>query len=182
MKHASLVILLLMLAGSASAALEPGLPTNVCSERFCGPFQERIWNRFQSFSGVDHERTPGVYSGICFHNSPSLDGDRTHYGAILIDKAGDGLFFDGRFSFYTENNPYAHLTLDKARERFDKLFHPSHELEINRTFAFVGLEDKVVSRRYWFRQDEINDQLVLVAYFGPLHTILCDLRRNGELN
>lgn len=179
MKRAPLLSLLMALAGTAGAAFEPGLPTNVCAEEFCGPFQERIWNRFQSFSGLDHERTPGVYSGVCLHNSPILDGNRVHYGAILIDKAGDGLFFDGRFSFFTEKNPYAHLTMDKARERFDKLFHPAHELEISPTFAFVGLEDKVVSRRYWFRQDEISDRLVLVAYFGPLHTILCDLARNG---
>ncbi len=179
MKHAWLLCFLLTAAGSVSAALEADLPTNVCYEEFCGPRQQRIWSRFQSFSGLDHERTPGVYSGVCFHNSPNLDGDRVHYGAILIDKAGDGLFFDGRFSFFTEKNPYAHLTVDKARERFDKLFHPAHELEISRTFAFVNFEDKIVSRRYWFRQDEINDRLVLVAYFGPLHTILCDLRRNG---
>lgn len=178
MKHASPVLLLMTLAGIASAAPESGLPTSVCSENFCGPWQERIWNRFQSFSGVDYERAPGVYSGVCFHNSPNLDGSRVHYGAILIDKANGRLFFDGRFSFFTKSNPYADLSRDKARVRFNKLFHPNHELERKRTFAFVSLEDRHVSRRYWFRQDRVSDQLVLVSYFGPLHTILCDLARN----
>lgn len=178
MKHASLLILFLTLAGIASAAPEPGLPTNVCYEEFCGPLQERIWSRFQSFSGLDQERTPGVYSGICFHNSPILDGNRAHYGAILIDKANDNLFFDGQFSFFTDNNPYAHLSVDKARERFDKAFDPTHELEMSPTFAYVDLKDRFVSRRYWLRQDGISDRLVMVAYFGPLHTILCDMRRN----
>ncbi len=179
MKHASLLILLLMAACSASAALESGLPTNVCYEDFCGPRQQRIWNRFQSSSGLDQDLSPGLYSGACFHNSPMLNGDRAHHGGILIDKAGDKLFFDGRFSFFTESNPYIHLSVDNARERFDQLFHPTHELEINRTFAFISLDDKFVSRRYWFRQDTMNDRLVVVGYFGPLHTILCNLRRNN---
>lgn len=179
MKHASLFFLLLVLAGSAGADGEPGLPTSVCSENLCGPDQERIWNRFQSLFGLDRERAPGVYSGVCFHRSPSLDGNRVHYGGIVIDKSGDRLFFDGRFSFFTERNPYARLTMDGARARFDRLFHPGHELEISRTFAFVEFEDRFVSRRYWFRQDGINNRLVMVGYFGPLHTILCDLRRHG---
>lgn len=178
MKRAGSLFFLLTIAGIASATPDSGLPTNVCYQEFCGPQQERIWSRFQSYSGLDQERTPGVYSGICFHNSPTLDGDRVHYGAILIDRAKDRLFFDGRFSFFTQSNPYAQLSVDKARERFNKLFDPTHELEISRTFAFVNFQDKYAARRYWFRQDEINDRLVLVAYFGPLHTILCDMQRN----
>lgn len=179
MKHAPLLFLLATLGETAGAALEAGLPTSVCAEDFCGPSQEEIWNRFRSFSGIDHERSPGLYSGVCFHNTPHLNGSRAHYGAILIDEARGSLFFDGRFSFFTEDNPYADLSTEKARERFDKLFDPAHELEINRTFAFVSLEDQLVSRRYWFRQDEVKNRLALVGYFGPLHTILCDLRRNS---
>jgi hypothetical protein len=178
MTQAPLLFLLTTLTVPASAALEAGLPTGVCSEDFCGPFQEEIWNRFQTFSGIDHERSPGVYAGVCFHNTPSLNGDRVHYGAILIEKTKDGLFFDGRFSFFTENNPYADLSAEDARERFDGLFDPTHELDLNPTFAFVNLEDRFVSRRYWFRQDGNKNRLALVGYFGPLHTILCDLRRN----
>lgn len=178
MKHVSILLFILIVTRIASATPDSGLPTNVCYGQFCGPWQERIWNRFQSFSGLDHERAPGVYSGVCFHNSPNLDGNRVHYGAVLIDKADGRLYFDGRFSFFTESNPYARLSSDSARKSFDKLFHPSHELEVGRTFAFVALEDGFVSRRYWFRQDGINDNLVVVSYFGPLHTILCDLRRN----
>lgn len=179
MKRASTLFFLLMIAGSAAAVLEAGLPTSICSEKFCGPRQERIWNRFLELSGLDYERTPGLYSGVCFHKSPGLDGNRVHYGGILIDSAKDRLFFDGRFSFYTESNPYTHLSIANARKRFDKLFHPTHELEISRTFAFADLRDKLVSRRYWFRQDRTNDGLVLVGYFGPLHTILCELERNS---
>jgi hypothetical protein len=178
MRHAQLLFLLMTLTGSASAALEAGLPTRVCAEDFCGPLQKEIWDRFQSFSGIDHERSPGVYSGVCFHNTPGLNGNHAHYGAILIEKTRDGLFFDGRFSFFTENIPYTDLSIENARDRFDKLFDPTHELEIKRTFAVASLEDKFVSRRYWFRQDENKSRLALVGYFGPLHTILCDLTRN----
>ncbi len=179
MKHGLLLCFLLIIVGSASAAPESGLPTNVCFEENCGPQQRRIWTRFQEFSGLNHERAPGMYSGVCFHNSPSLDGDRVHYGGILIQSVNERLFFDGRFSFFNNSNPYTHLSLDSARTKFDKLLHPTHELEFSRTFAFVNLEDKFVSRRYWFRHDRLNG-LVLVGYFGPLHTILCDLRRNVQ--
>ncbi len=178
MRHGTILFLLLTLAGTASAANEFGLPTNVCYEEFCGPSQQRIWNGFKSSYGLDRELSPGFYSGVCFHNSPILNGDRAHHGGILIEKSGDGLFFDGRFSFFTERNPYIHLSMNSARKRFDKLLDPSHELKIKRTFAYISLEDKFVSRRYWFRQDKLNGRLFLVGYFGPLHTILCDLKRN----
>lgn len=180
MRHASILFLLMTLAGTASAANEFGLPTNVCYEEFCGPQQQRIWKRFQSSSGLDQNLSPGLYSGVCFHNSPVLDGSRVHYGGILIDKVDDRLFFDGRFSFFIDNNPYIHMSMNNARERFDKLFHPNHELKVRRTFAYISLEDKFVSRRFWFRQDGVKNRLVLVGYFGPLHTILCDLQRNNS--
>ena len=179
MKRASTLFFLLMIAASATAVLEIGLPTSICSENFCGPRQERIWNRFQAFSGLDYEHTPGMYSGVCYHKSPGLDGNRVHHGGILIDGAKDRLFFDGRFSFYAEDNPYTHLSVHKARQRFDKLFHPTHELEVSRTFAYVDLRDNFVSRRYWFRQGPRSEALVLVGYFGPVHTILCELERNS---
>jgi len=179
MKRASTLFSLLMIAASATAVPEIGLPTSICSENFCGPRQERIWNRFQAFSGLDYEHTPGMYSGVCYHKSPGLDGNRVHHGGILIDSAKDRLFFDGRFSFYAEDNPYTHLSVHKARQRFDKLFHPTHELEVSRTFAYVDLKDNFVSRRYWFRQGPRSEALVLVGYFGPVHTILCELERNS---
>jgi len=179
MKRASTLFSLLMIAASATAVPEIGLPTSICSENFCGPRQERIWNRFQAFSGLDYEHTPGMYSGVCYHKSPGLDGNRVHHGGILIDGAKDRLFFDGRFSFYAEDNPYTHLSVHKARQRFDKLFHPTHELEVSRTFAYVDLRDNLVSRRYWFRQGPRSEALVLVGYFGALHTILCELERNS---
>ena len=179
MKNTSVLLLLMTLAASASGEAESGLPTNVCYDDFCGAIQQRIWSRFQSSSGLDRDLSPGLYSGVCFHNSPMLNGDRAHHGSVLIEKAGDRLFFDGRFSFFTERNPYTHLSIDGARERFDQLFHPTHQLEIKGTFAYISLEDRYVSRRYWFRQDKADGRLMLVGYFGPLHTILCDLRRNG---
>jgi hypothetical protein len=178
MKRASTLFFFLMIAAFSAAAVHTDLPTSICSEEFCGSRQGRIWNRFLDFSGLDYERTPGMYSGVCFHKSPKLDADRVHYGGILIEKANDRLFFDGRFSFYTENNPYNHLSVYTARQRFDDLFHPTHELEINPTFAFVELRERFVSRRYWFRQGPTNEALLVVGYFGPLHTILCELERN----
>ncbi len=179
MKNASTLLLLLTLAAGAGAVAESGLPTSVCYDDFCGPSQQRIWDRFQSSSDFDPELSPGLYSGVCFHNSPMLNGNRAHHGGILIDKAGDRLFFDGRFSFFTERNPYTHLSMDSARDRFEALFEPGHELEVRRTFAYISFDDRFVSRRYWFRQDKTAGRLMLVGYFGPLHTILCDLRRNS---
>lgn len=178
MKRAWIMFALLVLAANAGAARERGLPTNVCSGSFCGPSQARIWTRFQQSPELDLDDMPGVYSGVCFHNSPRLDGNRVHYGGVLVDRMHDRLYFDGRFSFYTGRNPYAHLSMSKARSRFGNPFRPARELGINRTYAVADLADRFVSRRYWFRQDRVNDGLVMVGYFGPVHTVLCDLRRN----
>ncbi|MDX1528567.1 MAG: hypothetical protein R3337_08060 [Gammaproteobacteria bacterium] len=179
MKRTSLLIFLFLAAMAADAVSNTGLPTSVCAQDFCGPEQKRIWLRFQSSSGLDDKRAPGMYSGECFHNSPVLDGRRAHYGGILIDSDNDRLYFDGRFSFYTADNPYALMSFNAAQELFDSSYGSSHELEINSTFAFISIEDEHMIRRYWFRQDDTEGRLTLVGYFGPLHTILCDLRRNG---
>ena len=171
---------LLAMTGIVAAAPEPGLPSSVCSGKFCGPRQQRIWDRFQASSRLDYERMPGVYSGDCFHNSPMLEGDRVHYAVALIDSAGDRLFFDGRFSFFTDGNPYVHLSVDDARRRFDELFDSGHELEVHNSFAVAVFDDRFIPRRYWFRQDPNDDRMMLVGYFGALHTVLCDLRRNQD--
>lgn len=178
MKRTSLLIFLLFAAMAADAVSSTGLPTSVCARDFCGPEQKRIWLRFQSSSGLDDKRAPGMYSGVCFHNSPGLDRNRAHYGGVLIQSAGDKLFFEGRFSFFTDYNPYDRLSVENARRKFEAPLDPSRVLKKRRTFASISFEDRFFSRRYWFRRDEISDRLLLVGYFGPMHTILCDFDRN----
>jgi len=151
-----------------------GLPTNVCLDPFCGPAQQVIWNRFQDGTGLDLLLVPSVYSGTCYHNSPAYDPDAPQFVGVLIDELKGQVVFDGRFSFYQRQHPYAHLNVKIARERFAEV----RELALFDSFAYAEAVDSLKPFRYWLRQDTNNGGLLLVGYFGYSHTMLCALERN----
>jgi hypothetical protein len=153
-----------------------GLPTNVCTGSFCGLVQQEIWNRFQTATGLDVGLIPSVYSGSCYHDSPMLDPHLRHFGGLLIDKLDGQVFFDGRFSFYEDKQPYAHLNVETARVRFGA----RHGMTLLDEFAYAEASDSLKPFRYWFRRDAGGDGLLLVGYFGYQHTILCTLDRHAD--
>ncbi len=169
------LLMCLFLLASLSIGHAADLPTNVCHEPFCGPAQQGIWNRFQDGTGLDLILVPSVYSGTCYHNSPAYDPDAPQFGGILIDEAGGHVVFDGRFSFYRQQHPYARLSVDAARKRFSDV----RELALFDSFAYAEASSSLKPFRYWLRQDAVTGGLLLVGYFGYSHTMLCTLDRNA---
>jgi hypothetical protein len=168
------LLLCLFLLGSLREGHAEGLPTNVCLDPFCGPDQQVIWNRFQDGTGLDLLLVPSVYSGTCYHNSPAYDPNAPQFVGVLIDELKGQVVFDGRFSFYQRQHPYAHLNVNAARERFAEV----RELALFDSFAYAEAVDSFKPFRYWLRQDTDNGDLLLVGYFGYSHTMLCALERN----
>ena len=163
--------LLITVVGSLNASEPMGLPTNVCWGEFCGPDQQDIWDRFQAAEGLKLKLIPRVYTGVCYHNSRSLDPHVPQYGGILIDKINETFFFYGRFSFHIETNPYDGLNVDTARSEFLKNF----KISFYDRFAYAEAADSYAPFRYWFRQEEGSEDLLVVGFFGFDHTILCHL-------
>ena len=161
---------------SLGAGYAEGLPTNVCTGRFCGPAQQGIWNRFEGGTGLNLLLVPSVYSGTCYHNSPAYDPHTPQFGTVLIDESEGRVVFDGRFSFYEQQQPYTHLGVNAAR----KLFPEARKLDLFDRFAYAEADNSLKPFRYWLRQDADNDSLLLVGYFGYRHTILCALDRNAH--
>ena len=95
---------------------------------------------------------------------------------LLIDKLDGQVFFDGRFSFYEDKQPYAHLNVETARVRFGA----RHGMTLLDEFAYAEASDSLKPFRYWFRRDAGGDGLLLVGYFGYQHTILCTLDRHAD--
>ena len=168
------VIIFITLSGMLRASQSMGLPTNVCSGRFCGPAQQKIWNRFQDATRLKLVLIPSVYSGACYHNSPSYNPHTPQFGGVLIDKEYGHVFFHGRFSFHKQTHPYADLSVEAAREQFPE----SYEVTLFDMFAYAESSDSLAPFRYWFRQEADTGDLLLVGYFGWKHTILCALDRH----
>ena len=168
------LLLCLFLLASLRASHAEGLPTNVCLDPFCGPAQQGIWNRFQDGTGLDLLLVPSVYSGTCYHNSPAYDPDAPQFCGVLIDELKGNVVFDGRFSFYQRQHPYAQLNVKTARERFAEV----RELSLFDSFAYAEAVNSLKPFRYWLRQDANTGGLLLVGYFGYSHTMLCALERN----
>ena len=167
-------LLCVFLLAAVCAGHAEGLPANVCHEPFCGPAQQGIWNRFQDGTGLDLLLVPSVYSGTCYHNSPAYDPDAPQFCGVLIDELKGQVVFDGRFSFYQRQHPYAHLSVEAARERFAEV----RELALFDSFAYAEAVDSLKPFRYWLRQEADTGGLLLVGYFGSSHTMLCALERN----
>ncbi len=163
--------LVMMLVGSISAGESMGLPTNVCWGDFCGPDQQEIWDRFQAADGLNLNLIPRVYSGVCYHHSRSLDPHVPQFGGVLIDKIDEMLFFYGRFSFHIRTNPFNGLDVDTARSEFLKSF----KIALYDRFAYAEAADSFAPFRYWFRQENGTEDLLMVGFFGFDHTILCSL-------
>jgi hypothetical protein len=172
------IIICITLFGSLHASQPMGLPTNVCFERFCGPVQQEIWNRFQDATGLKLVIIPSVYSGTCYHNSPAYNPHTPHFGGVLIDKLNGHVFFHGRFSFYKQTHPFADLSVEAARERFPE----PYEVALYDMFAYAESSDSLAPFRYWFRQEADTNNLLLVGYFGYDHTILCAIFKNIKLS
>ena len=168
------LFLCFILIASLSVGHTEDLPTNVCFGRFCGPAQQEIWGRFEGGTGLNLRLVPSVYSGTCYHNSPAYNPHTPQFGGVLIDASEGRVVFDGKFSFYEQQHPYTHLSVDAAR----KLFLEARELALFDTFAYAEADNLLKPFRYWLRQDADNDSLLLVGYFGHRHTILCALDRN----
>jgi len=168
------LLLCLFLWVSLRASHAEGLPTNVCLDPFCGPAQQGIWDRFQDGIGLNLLLVPSVYSGTCYHNSPAYDPDAPQFCGVLIDELKGQVVFDGRFSFYQRQHPYAHLSVEAARERFAEV----RELALFDSFAYAEAVDSLKPFRYWLRQEADTGGLLLVGYFGSSHTMLCALERN----
>ena len=168
------VIICLILFGILHASQPMGLPMNVCSDPFCDPVQREIWNRFQNATGLKLVLVPSVYSGVCYHDSPSYNPHIPQFGGVLIDKSDGQVFFQGRFSFYKQTNPYANLSIKAARKRFPE----QYEVILYDLFAYADPSDTQAPFCYWFRQEENTNDLLLVGYFGWNHTILCALDRH----
>ena len=168
------LLMCVFLLASLNAGHAEGLPTNVCLDPFCGPAQQGIWNRFQEGTGLDLILVPSVYSGTCYHNSLAYDPDAPQFCGVLIDELKGHVVFDGRFSFYQQQHPYAQLSVDAARERFSEF----RELALFDSFAYAEASSSLKPFRYWLRQDPDTGGLLLVGYFGYSHTMLCTLDRN----
>ena len=168
------LLMCLFLLTPLSSGHAQGLPINVCHEPFCGPAQQAIWNRFQDGTGLDLLLVPSVYSGTCYHNSPAYNPDTPQFVGVLIDELKGQVVFDGRFSFYQQQHPYARLSVDTARERFPEI----RTLKMFASFAYAEAADSLKPFRYWLRQEAETGGLLLVGYFGYSHTMLCALDRN----
>ena len=168
------IIIYINLGAVSQASQSMGLPTNVCLDRFCGPAQKEMWNRFNGATGLKTALIPSVYSGICYHNNPAYNPHDPQFGGVLIDKAQGRLLFRGRFSFHKQKPPYTGLKVDTARKRFPE----SYEVSLYDRFAYAESSLSLAPFRYWFRQESETNDLLLVGFFGFKHTILCAFERH----
>lgn len=159
---------------SAGANVDP-IP-KPCSK--CSLGQKAVLDAFENAGLVDPLSLPLVFSGVCYWQGPGYNSEKAHHAVAFLDRKGESdVFYGGRFSFFTNPNPYRDWDVPKAREELPKTYDPTHKLMQTDEFAFADLNPGgETDMKYWFRQDE--EGLYLIAKWGIGTVGLCALTPN----
>ena len=87
---------------------------------------------------------------------------------------------DGSFSFYTSENPYQNMTVDRAQKVWRREGKPDYTFTHYNTHSFMDKnpngEDPVW---YWFSQDRRNlDTIYIIGFWGYGQLGLCEMKLN----
>src|SRR5687768_16520080 len=115
------MLLGILLGASVNAAVQ--LPDQPCRGRDCSaPMHDMVEKFFESVP-VGDDGLPGLWSGGCYHAGSLYDSKTEHHGVVYLVRNDLGqVFFNGRFSFFFEKNPYADWTLQDAERQYPEPF------------------------------------------------------------
>lgn len=174
----SILSLVTALIGLNFAAAEP-LPV-ICAAVQCTEKMQAIERGLYGGTNVDRAELPAVYSGECFHLSPSYNPNHTHYGMTFLETRGSEIFFNGSFGFFYSENPWANWTVEDARKNTPNPYKfPTEEFE-NYSYIDWGQNEPGVIWKHWLSQDPQTKTIYLVSFWGFTQQSFCELKPNRK--
>lgn len=159
-----------------AAAEIPDVPPDSCSNG-CTEKMQSIVNGFDQ--GVLPDQSPGVYSGSCFHNGPTLNPEHEHHGVVLLDQE-NGWRFSARFLYFGDGTEYADWDLDRARKELSRYWESYDPIKVGSNTARAEMfhSDGAPSVVYWMRQRADAGNLFLIFHQIGYSQSYCELRRH----
>lgn len=148
-----LVVLLFSLCAQAIWQT-PEAVYGICDVASCTSEMKRIYNGFHSDKNAP-KFIPGMYSGVCYHQSSWLDPETTHYVGLLIDHHEKGFYMAPVMQFFGEENSMKDWTLEYARSQSSPDWKKYGPMTIHPTSAVQTVldSDGMPVYIYWARQN-----------------------------
>lgn len=119
----ALFFVALFVSLGARAEMFEGVSDDYCDPQWydCSDASIKIVNNYRAGKVVEFNGDEAFYAGSCFMVSRHYHNDRAHHGYFYFRKNTGGLDFFGLFSFFSEENPYANMTLEDASSNLNSM-------------------------------------------------------------
>lgn len=163
---------------SAKAWDAPEVIENACYDG-CTEKMEQMYEKFLHLK-TPPVNVPGMYSGECFHNSPGLDPETTHYLGLLIDTHEGKLTMSPVLQYFGEDNSMKDWSLAEARKEMSGDWITKGHFKLYPTsLTSHYLDDEgYPALVYWARQDSETREIYFMAYLRGWSTAFCIARPN----
>ncbi len=175
-----ILLVVCIFSNLAFAAYEaPETLKDACDNKTCTPQMQAIYDSFLSQPQAPMH-IPGMYSGVCYHQSQTLAPDTTHYVGVLFDRLGEGFYMAPVFQYFGEENSMKDWSLAEARKEMSPDWKDYGPMKIHPTSATQSVldADGYPVYIYWARQNPESKAVFLLMIARGFTTAFCEAYPN----
>lgn len=176
----SLLTIFLTFSYSAFSWEAPETLEGACYDG-CTETQERIYNEFNRLQTAPMF-IPGMYSGECYHQSPSLDPETTHYIGLLLNRDAKGAYMSPVLQYFGEENSMKDWSLEDGLREMSPDWISAGRMTMHPTSATAHVEDDqgYPALVYWARQNPETKNISFMAFLRGWSIAFCELKPNPK--
>ncbi len=175
-----ILFVLMFVCNLAFAAYEaPEILENACDNKSCTPQMQAIYDSFLSQPQAPMH-IPGMYSGVCYHQSQSLAPDTAHYVGVLFDRLGERFYMAPVFQYFGEENSMKDWSLTEARKEMSPDWKNYGPMKVHPTSATQAVLDEqgYPVYIYWARQNPETKTVYMLMVARGFTTAFCEAYPN----
>lgn len=158
----------------------PEVPEGLCVEEVCTREMKRIYDGFQK-NAINPQFIPGMYSGVCYHQSRFLNPETPHFLGVMFDRFEKGFYMAPILQYFGEENSMAGWTLEQARKESSPVWKDYGPMKLHPTSATQVVLDEEGSPfyAYWARQNVRTKALYFLVFSRGWSFAFCEAFPNA---
>lgn len=169
-----ILIIGLFFSVGVRAEMFEAVPEEYCDQAYydCSQVSVDTFKSYLAANAPALNAEESLYVGSCHMVSESYNKDHEHYAYLYFRKQQDKVGFFGMFSFFSEETPYADMTLEQARQ-----LNAENSNYNVRASATEWRVDTNVEPPWQYFMREAGRQLYVVGFWGYDDSITCVLEK-----
>lgn len=149
-------------------------PGDLCQDGGCTTRMQEILNKFEA-NPYPVSKIPAMYAGDCFHMSPYLDGEYTHYLGALFESD----YMAPVFQYFGDGNDMAGWDLETARREMSPDWRTYGKITDHPTSSTAAVYDNNggLAYYYWARQNPTTKTIYFLAYARGWSYAFCEINK-----